>query len=219
MYVTSRFGKGFFAVEGELRIKGEDGKESSMLYDSAVVPTEFWAKTIYQEVLFWMTDSERFRPPRKRKRKPPTWLETHRIFNVRSITPLELFHRKIDAEEYGEALDLAKIYKLDSDLVFQRRWTRSRVTTRTIKDYLVSCFWCFIVCWFVVTVVMTFDLVGKNYQTELGSTRMPGACPRQRRSRKAATRIRSEGNGYHCCSYHQSRYEVDRKSSDVFSMI
>ena len=108
--------------------------------DSAVVPTEFWPKTIYQEVLFWMTDSERFRPPRKRKRKPPTWLETHRIFNVRSITPLELFHRKIDAEEYGEALDLAKIYKLDSDLVFQRRWTRSRVTTRTIKDYLVSNF-------------------------------------------------------------------------------
>ncbi|CAG7816117.1 unnamed protein product [Allacma fusca] len=110
----------------------------STRFNKELVASDFWLKTIYQEIMFLMTDSEQFRPPRKRKRKPPTWIDTHRLFNVRSITPLELFHRKIDAEEYGEALDLAKIYNLDSDLVFQRRWTKTPVTVRSIKDFLAK---------------------------------------------------------------------------------
>ena len=44
---------------------------------------------------------------------------------------------KIDHEEYGEALVLAKLYHLDSDLVYQRQWRKSDVTLATIHDYLV----------------------------------------------------------------------------------
>ena len=44
---------------------------------------------------------------------------------------------QIDHEEYGEALVLAKLYHLDSDLVYQRQWRKSDVTLATIHDYLV----------------------------------------------------------------------------------
>jgi len=84
-----------------------------------------------------MTEIERFRPPRKRKRKPPVWKETHRLFLIRNITPLELFYQKIEVEEYGEALDLARVYCLDSDVVFQRQWARTPVSVHSIRDYLV----------------------------------------------------------------------------------
>ncbi|KAH8040612.1 hypothetical protein HPB51_011927 [Rhipicephalus microplus] len=42
----------------------------------------------------------------------------------------------IDAEEYGEALDLARTYGLDSDLVYQRQWRRSSASVAAIQDYL-----------------------------------------------------------------------------------
>jgi len=99
---------------------------------------EFWLKGLAQEILFWMTDVERFRPARKRKRKTPVWRWSYRLFTLRNITPQELFHRKIEQLEYGEALDLAKVYKLDADLVYQRQWTKEPVSVTTIKDYLVG---------------------------------------------------------------------------------
>lgn len=143
-----RQGKGFFALECELRLKVEERRDSNgdLIKNSEInslelldaYDSQFLPKTLIQEVLFWMTDIERFRPPRKRKRKPPVWKETHRLFMLRNITPLELFHQKIEAEEYGEALDLARAYKLDSDLVYQRQWSKAPVSVNTIRDYLVS---------------------------------------------------------------------------------
>ena len=47
------------------------------------------------------------------------------------------FLSQIDAEEYGEALALAKAYKLDCDLVYQRQWRKSPVSVASIQDYLV----------------------------------------------------------------------------------
>ena len=51
---------------------------------------------------------------------------------------LQLF--QIDCEEYGEALALAKAYKLDCDMVYQRQWRRKPATVATIQDYLVRTF-------------------------------------------------------------------------------
>ena len=46
--------------------------------------------------------------------------------------------RQIDMEEYGVALDLARKYNLDCDLVYQRQWRNTPVSVTSIQDYLVS---------------------------------------------------------------------------------
>lgn len=147
IFFTQRKNNAFLALECELKLKMEERRnangdviemsEAACLELLDAYDSQFLPKTLAQEVLFWITDIERFRPPRKRKRKPPVWKETHRMFLLRNITPQELFLQKIEAEEYGEALDLAKAYKLDSDLVYQRQWSKSPVSVHTIRDYLV----------------------------------------------------------------------------------
>lgn len=126
--LSSRFGKNFFVLESEVRPKRNIANSEA---------GSSWIKSGIQEILFWMTDIERFRPPRKRKKLLPCWTHSNRIFAVRNITPQELFHRKIEQEEYGDALDLANAYNLDPDLVYQRQWTKNPVTLRSIKEYLV----------------------------------------------------------------------------------
>ena len=51
-------------------------------------------------------------------------------------TPEELFQSKLTAEEYGEALQLAKKYDLDTDLVYQKQWRSKKMSKSTINDYL-----------------------------------------------------------------------------------
>lgn len=58
------------------------------------------------------------------------------ILHMKSTTPSELFERKLQAEEYGEALILARSYKLDTDLVYQKQWHSHAISETTIKDYL-----------------------------------------------------------------------------------
>ncbi len=53
-----------------------------------------------------------------------------------STTPEELFQSKLNAEEYGEALQLAKRYELDADLVYQKQWRSKPMKKSTINDYL-----------------------------------------------------------------------------------
>ncbi|KAJ8304032.1 hypothetical protein KUTeg_017615 [Tegillarca granosa] len=86
-----------------------------------------------KNVLYYVTDNERFQPPRK---KPKIVNRTYRLICLKSTTPEELYARKIDNEEYGEALALAKAYNLDSDLVYQRQWKKSVVSMASIQDYL-----------------------------------------------------------------------------------
>lgn len=45
---------------------------------------------------------------------------------------------QIDNEEYGDALQLARTYQLDCDLVYQQQWSNSIISKATIEDYLVS---------------------------------------------------------------------------------
>ncbi len=61
----------------------------------------------------------------------------YRLICLKSTTPEELYSRKIDHEEYGEALMLAKAYGLDCDLVYQRQWRKTPVSVASIQDYLV----------------------------------------------------------------------------------
>ncbi|ESP01249.1 hypothetical protein LOTGIDRAFT_212786 [Lottia gigantea] len=86
-----------------------------------------------KQALYYLTDSERFSPPRK---KPIHVSKTYKLISFKSTTPEELYARKIDSEEYGEALVLAKTYGLDCDLVYQRRWRKSPVSVASIQDYL-----------------------------------------------------------------------------------
>ncbi|XP_077864079.1 NBAS subunit of NRZ tethering complex-like, partial [Saccoglossus kowalevskii] len=86
-----------------------------------------------KQMLHFVTDFERFQPPRK---KPKVIERTYRLVTLRETTPEELYTRKIDLEEYGEALALAKKYKLDCDMVYQRQWRKSSVSIASIQDYL-----------------------------------------------------------------------------------
>jgi hypothetical protein len=59
------------------------------------------------------------------------------LMHFKSTTPEELFESKLHSEEYGEALQLAKSYKLDTDLVYQKQWRSKPISKSTIIDYLV----------------------------------------------------------------------------------
>ncbi|KAH0516284.1 Neuroblastoma-amplified sequence [Microtus ochrogaster] len=83
--------------------------------------------------LYLVTEMERFAPPRKR---PRAITKNYRLVSLRSTTPEELYQRKIESEEYEEALSLAHTYGLDTDLVYQRQWRKSAVNIASIQNYL-----------------------------------------------------------------------------------
>uniref|UniRef100_A0A667Y811 NBAS subunit of NRZ tethering complex n=1 Tax=Myripristis murdjan TaxID=586833 RepID=A0A667Y811_9TELE len=119
---------------GFLKLAQKRGRLESSLANS---DEESSAKARYfgyiKQGLYYVTEMERFAPPRKR---PRTVMKTYRLVSLRSTTPEELYQRKIDNEEYGEALSLAHAYNLDSDLVYQRQWRKSTVSVASIQDYL-----------------------------------------------------------------------------------
>ncbi|XP_068083289.1 NBAS subunit of NRZ tethering complex [Anabrus simplex] len=102
----------------------DDEEDGSLLNRSSAV---------LQSAVYMITDIERFQPKRKR---PKYLYKTYRLLGLKSTTPEELYARKIDNEEYGDALDLARTYNLDCDLVYQRQWRNSKVSINTIRDYL-----------------------------------------------------------------------------------
>ncbi|XP_026530082.1 neuroblastoma-amplified sequence [Notechis scutatus] len=141
--VTSAHEGGFLCLECEvkfapkrLRSESRPGDEDEGEDDSDS-DDEMSAKARYfgylKQGLYFVTEMERFAPSRKR---PRTIIKNYRLVNLRSTTPEELYQRKIDNEEYGEALSLAQTYELDSDLVYQRQWRKSAVSVASIQDYL-----------------------------------------------------------------------------------
>ncbi|XP_008284404.1 NBAS subunit of NRZ tethering complex [Stegastes partitus] len=109
---------------------GDDGGDSDSDEESSAKARYFG---YIKQGLYYVTEMERFAPPRKR---PRTVTKNYRLVSLRSTTPEELYQRKIDNEEYGEALSLAQAYNLDSDLVYQRQWRKSTVSIASIQDYL-----------------------------------------------------------------------------------
>ncbi|XP_051471909.1 NBAS subunit of NRZ tethering complex isoform X2 [Apus apus] len=141
--VTSAHDGGFLSLECEiklvpkrLRLESRPGDEDEGEDDSDS-DDETSAKDRYfsylKQGLYFVTEMERFAPPRKR---PRTISKNFRLVSLRSTTPEELYQRKIDNEDYGEALFLAQAYGLDSDLVYQRQWRKSAVNVASIQDYL-----------------------------------------------------------------------------------
>ncbi|XP_037669373.1 neuroblastoma-amplified sequence isoform X2 [Choloepus didactylus] len=141
--VTATHEGGFLSLECEIKLApkrsrletraGEDdeGEEDS---DS---DHDISAKARYfgyiKQGLYLVTEMERFAPPRKR---PRTITKNYRLVSLRSTTPEELYQRKIESEEYAEALSLAHTYGLDTDLVYQRQWRKSAVNIASIQNYL-----------------------------------------------------------------------------------
>ncbi|CAG0881085.1 unnamed protein product [Cyprideis torosa] len=91
-----------------------------------------WKQSI-KSVLFWITGSEWFNPSRKLM-----WVVTrkYRLLSLESTSPEALLKKKITAAEYGEALDIAQKYKLDTDQVYLAQWKASRGSHLDLKDYL-----------------------------------------------------------------------------------
>ncbi|GFR05331.1 neuroblastoma-amplified sequence [Trichonephila clavata] len=137
--LTSFCDRGFLALECESRVKGKRRKVDDM-DDEDEESSDDEEPSIYahtyemvQRVLYFITDSDRFQPPRK---KIKMITKMYRLLCLKSTTPEELYTRKISNEEYGEALALAKTYNLDSDLVYQRQWRKMPATVESIHDYL-----------------------------------------------------------------------------------
>ncbi|XP_070541643.1 NBAS subunit of NRZ tethering complex-like [Ptychodera flava] len=146
--ITVRHGKGFLGLECESKLvslkrrRRDTDEESETASDRGheddsedEEDATFVTKTtkFLKEVLYYATDFERFQPPRK---KPKIIERTYRLVALKETTPEELYARKIDNEEYGEALALARKYGLDSDMVYQRQWRKSKVSIASISDYL-----------------------------------------------------------------------------------
>uniref|UniRef100_A0AAQ5X5T5 Neuroblastoma-amplified sequence n=1 Tax=Amphiprion ocellaris TaxID=80972 RepID=A0AAQ5X5T5_AMPOC len=142
--LTAAHDGGFLSLECEVKLAQKRGRlESSLSGEDeddggdSDSDEEASAKARYfgyiKQGLYYVTEMERFAPPRKR---PRTVSKNYRLVSLRSTTPEELYQRKIDNEEYGEALSLAQAYNLDSDLVYQRQWRKSTVSIASIQDYL-----------------------------------------------------------------------------------
>ncbi|CAG8485907.1 15887_t:CDS:2 [Acaulospora colombiana] len=61
---------------------------------------------------------------------------TFRLNRISKILPKDLLHRKIDALEYDDALLIAETYRLDTDVIYQARWSNSEIYEAAIHDYL-----------------------------------------------------------------------------------
>ncbi|XP_043477356.1 neuroblastoma-amplified sequence-like [Leptopilina heterotoma] len=142
-------GRGFLCLDCEVFItstkrsrESSIGGQSDVSSDSEKDDYEAEANTILnyttrlvQNTLYSMTDIEKFQPKRK---KSKIFHRTYRILGIKSTTPEELYSRKIENEDYEEALSLAKTYNLDTDLVYQTQWRKSEFSLNAISDHLAK---------------------------------------------------------------------------------
>ena len=76
---------------------------------------------------------------RGRKQRPAgpfSWTQELRLLYFQSTSPDDLYRKKIDDCEYGEAVMLARHYGLDCDPVYERQWRLSDHGTNAVADYL-----------------------------------------------------------------------------------
>ncbi|KAK2578040.1 hypothetical protein KPH14_008457 [Odynerus spinipes] len=117
--------------EGQLlEASSESEKENDELEPITILN---YTTNLVQSTLYSITDMERFQPKRKRSK---VLYRTYRILGLKSTTPEELYTRKIDIEEYEEALILANTYNLDTDLVYQTQWRKSKLSLTAIHEHL-----------------------------------------------------------------------------------
>ncbi|XP_004686491.1 PREDICTED: neuroblastoma-amplified sequence [Condylura cristata] len=141
--VSATHDGGFLSLECEIKLapkrsrlearsgEEDEGDEDSDSDQETSVKARYFGYV--KQGLYLVTEMERFAPPRKR---PRTITKNYRLVSLRSTTPEELYQRKIESEEYEEALSLAQTYGLDTDLVYQRQWRKSAVNVASIQNYL-----------------------------------------------------------------------------------
>ena len=152
-HLSKCFGKGFFVLEREITDRRQKSRsegteeddsfdrmksnqsESSDDEDDEEASLLIKGKRLATHAAYLVTESERFAPPRKR---PRLTYHNYKLLALLSTTPEELFGRKIEMEEYGEALILAQHYNLDSDQVYERQWKLSNMSTTAISDYFTK---------------------------------------------------------------------------------
>ncbi|XP_039307563.1 neuroblastoma-amplified sequence isoform X2 [Solenopsis invicta] len=116
--------------DGHLSASSESEKDDDELEPVTILS---YTTNLVQSTLYSITDIERFQPKRK---KSKILHRTYRILNLKRTTPEELYSRKIDIEEYEEALALANTYNLDTDLVYQTQWRKSELSLNAITEHL-----------------------------------------------------------------------------------
>ncbi|XP_034935335.1 neuroblastoma-amplified sequence-like [Chelonus insularis] len=139
--------KGFLCLDCEMTIVTKKrnrepsvDEQSSEVSDSEQEEDELEPSTLMnyttnliRNALYSITDIETFQPKRK---KTKILQRTYRILGLKSTTPEELYSRKIDIENYEEALSLANSYNLDTDLVYQTQWRKSQFSLQAIQEHL-----------------------------------------------------------------------------------
>ena len=86
-----------------------------------------------QGIVYFLTEIERLKPAEV---AGEALTREYSLFQLEQTTPNRLYLRKIDDGEYGEALQVAYEYNLDTDLVYQRRWETSDFDQNAIEDFL-----------------------------------------------------------------------------------
>ena len=139
-HIKSSIGEDSFGQDNELdelkdsdQEEMEDSEEDSDDEEDSNIYVG--GKRLLTKVAYLVTESERFAPPRKKQR---LMMMSYKLLSLIKTTPEELFARKIDMEEYGEALIMAQHYGLDSDQVYERQWRSSNLSVVAIKDYLAK---------------------------------------------------------------------------------
>jgi WD40 repeat protein len=137
--ITHSTGSSFFILECEGTVKknrllsfGDDGKAGSV---DAGADEEVFVKRVMRDALFYLTESDRFRP---RGSRPRVVHRSYHLFWLQSMTAEKLFHRKIEQENYGEAVALAQRFGLDANLVYRTQWQACQVSKASISDYLAK---------------------------------------------------------------------------------
>ncbi|XP_034172180.2 NBAS subunit of NRZ tethering complex isoform X2 [Osmia lignaria lignaria] len=130
-FITSKKRTRETNTEGQISASSDSEEEN----DDELEPVSIlnYTTNLMQSTLYSITDIERFQPKRRKSR---VLFRTYRILGLKSTTPEELYSRKIDIEEYEEALALANMYNLDTDLVYQTQWRKSELSLNAIHEHL-----------------------------------------------------------------------------------
>ncbi|XP_031847093.1 NBAS subunit of NRZ tethering complex isoform X2 [Nomia melanderi] len=130
-FITSKKRNRESNVEGQISEASSESEDE----DDELEPVSIlnYTTNLMQTTLYSITDIERFQPKRK---KSKILFRTYRMLGLKSTTPEELYSRKIDIEEYEEALALANKYNLDTDLVYQTQWRKSKLSLSAIQEHL-----------------------------------------------------------------------------------
>ncbi|XP_076245721.1 NBAS subunit of NRZ tethering complex [Calliopsis andreniformis] len=129
-YITSKKRNRETSPEGQILEASSESEEDDELEPISILN---YTTNLMQSTLYSITDIERFQPKRKKSR---VLFRTYKILGLKSTTPEELYSRKIDIEEYEEALALANTYNLDTDLVYQTQWRKSKLSLNAIQEHL-----------------------------------------------------------------------------------